>query len=106
MATEESVVLMPAQVTVCHARFESWNGVYHKKATINHRCVYEHCSGAFIFYDPTYASWNLSGGEGFDGANADYSLSSVSILPPEGEWPSRRGHKGCRVKAPALSLFL
>ena len=93
---------MPTQVAVSQAKRKAWNGIYAKGGTHNDRDVYEHPSGACIYYDPKTTSWNLRGAGSTD--EADYSLESEDVVPPDGEWRCHKGSSACRVKAAATPL--
>ena len=88
---------MHAEVKVSQAKPKAWNGIYAKGGTHGDRDVYEHPTGACIYYDPKTKSWNLSGFGSTD--QADYSCQSEDVVPPDGEWRSHKGYSACRVKA-------
>ena len=85
---------------VSKARQTAHNGVYRKQTrTCNDRDVYEHASGACIFYDDGKSSWILTVSAEIQAAAYIRQSDDDDIVPPNGEWQSLIGSGKCYVKA-------
>ena len=87
------------QVTASKARQPACNGVYTKHGTCNDRDVYQHASGACIFYDDAKSSWVLTASADIQELAYIRQSDDDDIVPPNGEWRGHNGSGKCYVKA-------
>ena len=104
-----------SEVKVCSADNEACNGVYHgdiSASDVSPRMVYHNNNGGVIYFSD--GQWRLTTRElSADGCtvigmcyagDALYTIESIALVPPSGQWKMHTGDGCCSVEVDVMSF--